>query len=135
MRVECDNRKFYRGKSATSRVFTKKPERYIIGFRPPKTRDSKRKSFLSFSLLLLSRISFFSSLFSLLSSLSSSPLLFPFSPPVSSHSGELWRTQATHPGAAPGARPRRVTHPGAWPSARRTRRSLAHAAQGRPSPG
>ena len=96
---------FLKGKSVTSRVFTKNPKRYIIGFRHPKNPNTRKFFFSSLSSpplpdlsLFFSFLFFFSSFF--LFFLSSS---FPF---LSSGQQLLRRalanqagTQARHPNA------------------------------------
>ena len=102
---------FIKGKSEISRVKTKNLKRYIIGFRPPKNSSTQKFFSSSLSSSLLPDLSLLFS-FSLLSFFSSFPLLFPFSPPTNSCSGEL---------REPGAAPRRIDqawHPGATHQAR-----------------
>ena len=117
---------FKKGKSVTSRVLRKTRTLYNWVSTSEKPEHTRKFSF-PLSLLSLSRTSLFFSL-SFPSSLSSFPLLFPFSPPVSSHSGELRRYPADAPRRDPGARPRRGT------GARRTQARPRPAGRHQPRP-
>ena len=95
-----------KGKSVTSRVLRKTRTLYNRVSTSEKPEHTRNFSF-PLSLLPLSQISLFSPFFSLLSSFSSSSLLFPL---LSSGQQPLRRAPAH-----PGRRTRRETHPGDAP--------------------